>query len=94
MSAVWSKDALLLLVPLLLCACGQTQGDRAVQREMQDDTACTKMLAERGQQGNQSAYAQCRQNLVEYRQSIGAEGGSEPSLGERLQHAGKALRDH
>ena len=93
MPAVWSKGASLLLVPLLLCACGQTQGDRAVQREMQDDTACTKMLAERGQQGNQSAYAQCRQNLMEYRQAIAAEHASGPSLGERLQHAGKALQD-
>jgi hypothetical protein len=51
------------------------------------------MLAERGQQGNQSAYAQCRQNLMEYRQAIAAEHASEPSLGERLLHAGKALRD-
>jgi hypothetical protein len=90
---VWSKGAPLLLVPLLLCACAQTQGDRAVQQEAQDDTACTKMLAERGQQGNQSAYAQCRQNLVEYRQAIAAQDASAPSRGERLQHAGKALRD-
>jgi hypothetical protein len=59
---------------------------------MQDDTACTMMLAERGQEGNQSAYAQCRQNLMEYR-AIAAEHASEPSQSERLQHAGKALRD-
>ena len=51
------------------------------------------MLAERGQQGNQSAYAQCRQNLMEYRQAIAAEDASDPGLGERLQHAGKALQD-
>ena len=51
------------------------------------------MLAERGQQGNQSAYAQCRQNLMEYRQAIAAEHAFEPSLGERLQRAGEALRD-
>jgi hypothetical protein len=60
---------------------------------MQDDAACTKLLAERGQQGNQSAYAQCRQTLMQYRQAIAAEDASEPSLGERLQYAGKALRD-
>ena len=47
------------------------------------------MLAERGQQGNQSAYAQCRQNLMEYRQAIAAEDASEPAL-----ESGSALGRH
>jgi hypothetical protein len=70
---------------LLLAGCVTEDPGVAAAREAQDDASCRTLSAGKGE----SAYQQCRQNVIGYRQQVRAENARLQSAARMLQSAGE-----